>query len=58
MLQNTERFSAVLRQSCAVFAVCMGKQFKGDSAIVDLGRANHYRLAVPFRSRRGVLYAE
>jgi len=25
----------------------MGKQCKGDSAIVDLGRANHYRLAVP-----------
>jgi hypothetical protein len=25
----------------------MGKQCKGDTAIVDLGRANHYRLAVP-----------
>jgi len=30
-----------------VFAVCMGKQSKGDSAIVDLGRANYYRLAFP-----------
>jgi len=27
----------------------MGKQCKGDFAIVDLGRANHYRLAVPVR---------
>ena len=25
----------------------MGKQCKGDSAIVDLGRANYYRLAFP-----------
>ena len=41
-----------MRQSCTVFAVCMGKQCKGDSAIVDLGRANHYRLAFPVRSVR------
>ena len=30
-----------------MFAVCMGKQSKDDSAIIDLGRANYYRLAFP-----------
>jgi len=45
-----------LRQSCSVFAVCMGKQCKRDSAIFDLGRANHYRLAVPVTcSARGAV---
>jgi len=45
--------SGQLKGSRAVLAFCMGKQGKGDCAIVDLGRANHYRYAVSVRYRFG-----